>query len=366
MARSAPRPQQGAGIDFPEQTRRARDEDFKPAQTRAPGHARRPARHWSDAPLVGNSQRVVLAGVLGLHLLFAGFIWLEMQPRPLPAQFADVYVPVQLGQSLQVRFLQQARQVAPPPMAPLPQAPSRPVTQARRPVRERPAPDAMTAQIEAPAVAASVVSRPTPRLYEKTGRIVMAPAAAASAAVPAYVRHGLQGDTAIMRHTSPIPPRTTRFNHYFPPPNETLGGAALRHVVEAVVGTTTVNLPGGTHLKCHTLLGVPTPDCHDPPDPPPPTDGDERLSLAPPPLAVDPHAKPPPSIKSCIAEYRAGKPLPYGCPVDTPTRSVDVQINECIALYRTGRRLKTWCPVDTAARAARAARAGKPAAASSS
>jgi hypothetical protein len=34
---------------------------------------------------------------------------------------------------------------------------------------------------------------------------------------------------------------------------------------------------------------------------------------------------PPPSVATCIADYKAGKPLPNGCPVDTPARAVDAQ-----------------------------------------
>ena len=70
--------------------------------------------------------------------------------------------------------------------------------------------------------------------------------------------------------------------------------------------------------------------------------------MAPAPLAADPHAKPPPSLETCIAAYRAQGPLPYGCPVDTPARAVDAEVRECIALFRAGKRLKTWCPADTA------------------
>ena len=39
--------------------------------------------------------------------------------------------------------------------------------------------------------------------------------------------------------------------------------------------------------------------------------------------AVDPHAPPPPSVAACIALYRAGKPLAWGCPADTPNRAVE-------------------------------------------
>ncbi|MGC1547062.1 MAG: hypothetical protein WA777_00885, partial [Rhodanobacter sp.] len=75
-------------------------------------------------------------------------------------------------------------------------------------------------------------------------------------------------------------------------------------------------------------LGIPTPECGMPPAAPPSTDGDERLNMASTPLAADPHAPKPPSVEECIAVYRANKPLPYGCPVDTPTRAVDAELRE--------------------------------------
>ena len=105
-----------------------------------------------------------------------------------------------------------------------------------------------------------------------------------------------------------------------------MGGAALRHVVDAVVKDTDVDLPGGIHLKCKTVVGVPIPNCINPPSPPSAKVGDERLSMAPSkPLAPDPHAAKPPSVEACIAIYRADKPLPWGCPTDTPNRAVDAE-----------------------------------------
>ena len=66
-----------------------------------------------------------------------------------------------------------------------------------------------------------------------------------------------------------------------------------------------------------------------PPAPPSAKGGDARLSMAPAkPLAVDPHAPPPPSVAACIALYRAGKPLVWGCPADTPNRAVDDELHQ--------------------------------------
>ena len=258
---------------------------------------------------------LALAVALLLHALFMLAIWHEMRP-PVTAAAS----PQRQDDVLQVRFIASAPQAAkpPPPLPALPPPAAPPRVILRRPVP--PAKDAMTLQLPAPAPAA------VPQLYDRDG-LPRLPAAAASTALPGYVQRLPAGDTRIMQHTSPVPYKATRFEQYFPPPGETLGGAVLRHVVEAVVKSTDVDLPRGVHLKCTTLLGVPIPNCINPPAPPSKKDGDERLSMAPAkPLAVDPHAPPPPSVAACIAMYRANQPLAWGCPVDTPDRSVDAQL----------------------------------------
>lgn len=253
-----------------------------------------------------------------LHALFAWVVWRAMLPPTLkpPTDTPSLVV-------LHMRLISDASPAAaaaPPPVA-LPAAPKRPQPQSpiarptKPPVIQRgpPAKQAMTMQLPA--------SHPPP-LYNKDGDVRL-PASATSAAKPGYVSHALQGDTRIMRHDSPIKYKATRFDQYFPPPDETAGGAVVRHVVSAIIKTKAVRLPGGIHLKCKTLLGIPTPICGDPPAPPSAKDGDERLSMAPAKLAGDPHAPGHPSVNACIAMYRAGKPLADGCPVDTPARSVD-------------------------------------------
>jgi hypothetical protein len=67
----------------------------------------------------------------------------------------------------------------------------------------------------------------------------------------------------------------------------------------------------------------------DPPAPPSAKDGDARLSMAPAkPLDGAAYAPKPPTEDACIAMYRAGKPLAWGCPVDTPNRAVDAELRE--------------------------------------
>ncbi len=150
----------------------------------------------------------------------------------------------------------------------------------------------------------------------------------------------------------------TRFEDAFPSTHETLLGQGVRRALSKTHtnDTTTVNLPGGVHLKCKTLLGLPTPFCQDPPAPPSKKDGDERLSMAPAvPLARELRPRNPPTVARCIALYRGGKPLPHGCPVDTPNRAVDAELAACVAQYRSGKALAAACPRNTPELARRAA-----------
>jgi hypothetical protein len=193
-----------------------------------------------------------------------------------------------------------------------------------------------------------------PKLFDRNGQPLLPPSPASVATpAPDYIPRLPQGDAEVMRHDDPIQYRSTRFEQYFPPSHETLLGQTVRGVLRSTHtgDSKSVDLPGGVHLKCKTLLGIPTPMCQDPPAAPPKKDGDERLSMAPAqPLAKSLHGPPPPSEAQCIALYRDGKPLPWGCPVDTPSRAVDA---ECVARYRAGKSLAGRCdPASTARRAA--------------
>ena len=250
-----------------------------------------------------------------LHALFVAAIWYGMRPRPI------ILVAPQAAEVLQIRFIARA----PAAVATLPPAqalppPPKPLARPRPP--EPVAKDAMTIQLPTPKPTAAA------RLYDEQGQPLL-PAAAASAPAPGYVQNLPQGDARVMQHSDPIKYKATRFEQYFPPPDETAGGAAVRHVVDAVLGSKNVDLPKGVHLKCMTVLGIPTPNCINPPAPPSVKDGDERLSMAPATsLDGEAHAPKPPSVEACIAMYRAGKPLAWGCPVDTPNRAVDTELRE--------------------------------------
>lgn len=193
-----------------------------------------------------------------------------------------------------------------------------------------------------PAAAASAPPAP-PRLYDRTGLpLLPAGAATTKAPEPGYIQRMPQGDRQVMRHDSPIKYEATRFEQYFPRPDETIVGQGVRRALRAThTGeTTSVDLGHGIHFKCKTLFGIPTPDCAMPPAPPSKKDGDERLDMAPAPLAKE-LAPPVRKLSECIALYRAGKPLPHGCPVDTPERAVDA---ECGAARRAGKPLPSHCP----------------------
>lgn len=272
-------------------------------------------RRWRESRQDRRRHWLGLAVTVLLHVVFVLVTWRAM--RPPPARVA----PAQVEEVLQVRFITHVPVAAakpPPPEAP----PSPPAPRAPPKPREPVAKDAMTVQLPTPKPTS------TARLYDEHGQPLL-PAAAASAATPGYVQNMPQGDARIMQHDSPVKYQATRFEQYFPPPDETAGGAAVRHAVNAVIKSKDVDLPGGVHLKCMTVLGIPTPNCGMPPAGPSAKDGDQRLSMAPAkPLDGDARKTTRPSVEACIAMYRDGKPLAWGCPVDTPNRAVDAEQRE--------------------------------------
>jgi len=291
----------------------------------------------------------VLAFVLVLHVLFALVLWYEMQLKPLHLPVAQHDV----EQAMAVRLIdlpseppavQPPEPPTPPKLVPPPQAPPRvrPVT------HEKPLRGAMVVQDHeaAPAPAASVAAPSS--LFAKDGSVRLPPTtqpawptgnAKAEPAKAADDRQIMQHDLDRM-HT-----KTTRFEKYFPPPNETAGGAVGRHIGDAIKAMAASMCDPTKPSTATNLL------CGAPPIPPSPKDGDERLNLPPPPRADDPNPPTPPPLSTCIAEYNAEKPLSYGCPIDTPDLAFKAMMRECIDLYREGKRLKTWCPADTPKRA---------------
>ena len=252
----------------------------------------------------------LLVVVVLLHVLFLLVTRQALLTRA-PPQLA-------VSPALQARFV-------PILLTPQPAAPP-PVTLPRRPAPQRPT---VVARPRPEVRATAAAAPPALMLRDRAGQALLPAHSASAGATPDYVQRVPQGDTRIMHNVDPVPYRPTRFEQYFPPPDESAGGALVRHVGEALLKTKEVDLPRGVHLKCKTLLGIPTFDCMLPPAPPSAKDGDARLSMAPAkPLAVDPHAPPPPSVAACIALYRAGKPLAWGCPADTPNRAVDEELHQ--------------------------------------
>ena len=257
----------------------------------------------------------LLGLVVLLHVLFALVL----------RQALQMSAPVRLErpQALQARFVPILLVPSPAPALP--------------PVRlpERHAPPRAPVGHTAPS--AQVTATPPLALYDHDGRALLPAPTASVGATPDYVQRLPSGDARIMHDTDPVHYQSTRFEKYFPPPGESTGGALVRHVTEALIKSRDIDLPHGVHLKCKTVLGIPTPNCSMPPAPPSAKDGDERLSMAPAkPLAKDPHAVPPPTVAACIAMYRAGKPLESGCPTDTPNRAVDDELRQRAAGANAG------------------------------
>lgn len=278
---------------------------------------------WRKPPRDRRRFWMAMVIALLLHAFFTTAVWYEMKP---PARSPQV-VEVQLNNAIQVRFITHnpvAKPVAPPPIAPPPPPP--------HPAREPVSKNAMTLHLPGPAplpasppqaAPASSSSAPPPMLFSRTGQIILPPNAS-NPPIPkaGYVQRTPQGDTQIMQNRagSRYQSAPNRFEKYFPPPKESFVGGLMRKLNGSESNTKSVDLPHGIHLKCQKVFGIPIPNCGMPPAPPPSTDGDERLDMAPPPL-VKGSVVPKRAIATCIAEYRAGKPLPYGCPVDTPERA---------------------------------------------
>ncbi len=311
-------------------------------------------RRWRQPPLTRPALALALTLVLVLHVLFALALWYEMQPRPSHLAL----VTIDSDQALIVRLINHSskpRAAQPPEPPALPERPVPPrqaLTARVSPVtHEKPSPGAMVVQTQgaSPAPAASVATPSATSLFGQDGSVRLpsttgAPSATANASAeppkPADDRQIMQHDSNRMQY------KATRFEKYFPPPNETAGGAVGRHIGDAIKEITkSVCDPSKSSTASNLLCGAPPPPASS-------MDRDERLNLPPPSLADNPNPTKSPPVSSCIAEYKGGKPLSSGCPVDTPDLAFRAEMRECIDLFRAGKRLKTWCPLDTPKRAA--------------
>lgn len=288
--------------------------------------------------LTRRSQILVLALILALHLLFALMVWSAMRQQ----------APAGSDQTLIVRLLDDTStpRVTPPAPPALPElvSPQRTAAPRVRPKsQEKPRRDAMVVQdhATAPAPTASVTA---PAVIHVQLPPVSADTATATRAEAKPTQPA--DDRQIMQHDSHYPPvKPTRFDKYFPPPNETAGGAVGRHIDNAIKAITKSVCDPTKRSTASNLL------CGAPPIPPSPKNADERLNLPPPSLVGDPQPVTLP-LSTCIAEYSAGKSLSQGCPINTPDLAFQAEMRVCIDLFRAGKRLKTWCPADTPKRAA--------------
>ncbi|WP_430388861.1 hypothetical protein [Dyella sp. 20L07] len=318
-------------------------------------------KRWRQPPLTRPVLALALAFVFVLHALFTLALWYEMQLKPT----RQTMVHTDNDQALIVRLIRQpskprVEQPPEPPALATPVPPPQATPPRARPVtHEKPSRDAMVVQDHeaTPAPATSVAVPSANNLFAKDGSVRLTsatqstPATASTAAKPADDRQIMQHDSNRMQY------KATRFEKYFPPPNETAGGAVGRHVGDAIKQIVkSVCDPTKPSTATNLLCGAPPPPASS-------MDRDERLNLPPHPLADDPNPPTPPPLSSCIDEYKAGQPLSYGCPLNTPDLAFKAEMRECIDLYLAGKRLKTWCPLDTPKRAA--AEASTPAASSS-
>ena len=314
-------------------------------------------RHWRGARHDRRALAGAAVGVLVLHILFVLLVWQQMRTPSAPQ-----FVQVELGPPLRLDLgMPRKRPTAPsPPVPPVPMPMRAPPSTPHPPnLPHSPHPPAKDARVASvPSPAASVGSPPVaaaPRLFNRNGAVILPATTSAPTPEPGYVQRMPQGDTQIMRDQQLLPPRPTVFSQAWGK-----GGGPVTRALDKVVQKTTVThtfhpLPG-VRIHCALSLAMLAGGCGGTPPPPPSVkDGDERLNMAPPPLAPSPHPLVPPSVASCIAVYSDGKPLPQGCPTDTPARAFRQLLDDCVSRYRSGKRLPTDCPADIPARAAKAA-----------
>jgi hypothetical protein len=282
---------------------------------------------WRKPPRDPRRLWLAVAVAILLHVLFGWVIWQLMRPAPLA--FA---APQEHDQAIEIRFIPRNSPVAAPPPLAVPVPP--PPPQKAPPRRPRPVPkaepvskDAMTIRLPDAKPAAS----PTPKLVDQSGQALLPPPTTSAPAPEAdYVQRMPTDSDKVMQHTTPINYTPTRLDKYWH--RTSTVDDTLQKAVDATTVKKTFNLPRGVRIHCAISLAMLAGGCGgDPPPPPSKKDGDERLSMAPSQLlAKDPHPPTPPSIDSCIAMYRAGQPLAYGCPVDTPSRSVEKEKADAI------------------------------------
>ncbi|MBE1160502.1 hypothetical protein [Dyella acidiphila] len=274
---------------------------------------------WRKTPRDRRRLWLALSIAALLHVFFLLVMWYGMKPRGPLRQV----VAVQAESAIQVRFI---THIAAPAQVPPPVVPALPAPP--KPSHEAPAKNALTVHIAgtapAPAATTQAPPQPAPVLFDRTGRIILpanpASAPPAPAAAPDYVQRGPQGDTQIMHDQNPVKYKPTKLDPYWRK-GGTAVDDALQKLVEKTTVQKTIQLPRGIRIHCGISLAALAGGCGgEPPPPPPSNDGDERMNMAPA-ASLGGNAPAKPDAATCIALYKAGRPLPQGCPVDTPARA---------------------------------------------
>lgn len=210
---------------------------------------------------------IALALAIVFHVVLIVFLRLAMRPQ---------YVAPQVGEResvIQVTFFERPSAPTASPAVPQINLPPPMPSVARPHVRVEPhRPHAMTATIGPPP--------PALRVYGDKGQVLLPPAS--SVAAPAYATPQPQ-EPALMKHSTPLPYHSTRFNNDWAPESESLGAKTFRRAVDATTAEKTIRLPGGLKIKCGISPLMIAAGCGMPPPPAPPkNDDDIRLSMPPP------------------------------------------------------------------------------------
>ena len=216
-----------------------------------------------DRLRLGIALFIAIAFQVGLVVLLR----LEMRPRFVAPAIGD------RSTAIQVSFFEPPPQPSAAPAAPQ-IAPPPPLASPPRRVHIEPhRPNAMTATLGPPP--------PALHVYGHNGQVLLPPPSSI-ATTPGYKAPQPQ-EPGLMKHTTPLPYQSTRFNKDWAPENESLGAKAFRKAVDATTKEKTIRLPGGMKIKCAISPLLIAAGCGPlPPPPPPKNDNDIRLSLPPP------------------------------------------------------------------------------------
>jgi hypothetical protein len=192
-------------------------------------------------------RRIALAISLLLNAAFSVVVDLAMRPQPrdFPSRSQPIQVRlIEIAESPPAPAFEPPAQplvLLPPPTAPIRRAPRVHAITSREPV-------ATTARVEAPP--SPPPSAPPPlRLVGTDGRILLPDSMTASPSASVATTDEPPLRDAFARR-NPVPYTPTRFDKYFPPVEETLGG----EIVRKTTVTRTFLTPWGTQITCSASL----------------------------------------------------------------------------------------------------------------